>query len=76
MILWPSVVVRGIGRDGQRAGAPPTPTGTAVTVTDGAGVDRAAQVLNVLSTQITFVIPVDAGSQMYLSWVEEQTKAG
>ena len=22
------------------------------------------------------VIPVDAGSQMYLSWVEEQTKAG
>jgi parallel beta-helix repeat protein len=38
---------------------PPTALGTTVTVTDGAGIDRAAQVVNVLENQVTFVIPTD-----------------
>lgn len=36
-----------------------TRTGTTVTVTDGAGVDRAGRVFDVTSTQIRFEIPID-----------------
>jgi hypothetical protein len=43
-------------------GVPPAATGTKVTVTDGAGVERAAQVTSVVTNRVTFVIPNDTAA--------------